>query len=260
MPNVYLCCYHSEPGRHLNARAQGDFLLVEQAIVDRVWPYDNGDDPSFYVSEHHRTPLTWGVCRYPVRRTIQERDVVAFFAFQRTDQRISYFLTAVATVAKKISHCKAFGCASLGNSPYLNRLIEEVDGEWRQAEHDRPRSAKHADWERRIAGESYVIFSSHPSETYISPKPPLVAAACPNEAGPPRKGFSEVWEPEPYEVVFSRLPNARRYLRTSTGYGNQHPHIRQELSDDKARSWRENLIRYLHQGNDVPHIWRNGKE
>ena len=255
MPNIYICCYHSERGRHLNAGAQGNFLDVEQAIADQVWPYDNGDDPSFYIASRHDTPLTWGVCRGNVRRSIQPRNVVAFLAFQQSDDGlICYYLSAVATVAEKISHQVAFGHPHFGNAPYLNRLIAQVNGGWVQAEQDRPMAARHGDWEQRIADESYVIFSRLHNETYVSPAPPLVAKAHPNEADPPR-GFHEIWQHERYKLVFGDFEGPRDYLRTTTGYGNQHPHIRIEVTDEQLNQWRSDLIGFLQDQNSANPMW-----
>jgi hypothetical protein len=49
MTSIYLVPYHSEPGRHLKGSA-GQFAVVEKAIAAGAWPYDNGDDPAFYVA------------------------------------------------------------------------------------------------------------------------------------------------------------------------------------------------------------------
>lgn len=46
--SVYLACFHSEPG-HMKGSA-GQCAMVEAAIERGEWPYDNGDDPSFYVA------------------------------------------------------------------------------------------------------------------------------------------------------------------------------------------------------------------
>src|SRR2546426_11349514 len=70
------------------------------AIASGQWPYDMGDDPSFYCSKKYRMPLTWGICRPDVRNAIQAGDIVVFFAFRKhkEDHSTEYMLCAVATV------------------------------------------------------------------------------------------------------------------------------------------------------------------
>lgn len=252
MPNLYFCCYHSQPGRHLRAGALDLFRAVEEVIQKRVWPYDNGDDPSFYVSGHYQAPLTWGVCRRIVRQKIDRGDVVAFFAFRLNDttNKVEYLLTAVATVALKISHSESYECGVLAGRPYLNRLITTDDkGKLVNAENDRPNSARHKDWQNRIAGKSYIIFSKCTTKTYITRTPVHVASAVPNQTKPIRRGFEEKWEPGLKKIVFTCLPQRRTNLRTTTAYGNQHPHIRFALPKDELERWRTRLIEYL-RGND----------
>jgi hypothetical protein len=99
--SVYLVCFHSESdGSRANAR--GQFLRVEEAIKAREWPYDNGDDPSFYVARMGG-PLTWGVCRQDLRNSICRGSVVVFFSFSSLGRsRFLYRLCAVSTVIDKV--------------------------------------------------------------------------------------------------------------------------------------------------------------
>jgi hypothetical protein len=49
MTTIYLVCFHSVKNDTLNGSAR-QYLVVEQAIRGGEWPYDNGDDPSFFVA------------------------------------------------------------------------------------------------------------------------------------------------------------------------------------------------------------------
>ena len=57
---IYLIPYHSyQPDSRINA-AFGRFACVEKAIAAGEWPYDNGDDPSFFAARRDHGLLTWG--------------------------------------------------------------------------------------------------------------------------------------------------------------------------------------------------------
>jgi hypothetical protein len=106
MTAVYLVPYHSEPGLHLDGCA-GQFATVENAIVAGEWPYDNGDDPSFYVARNGG-PLTWGVCRQDVRNSIESGSIVVFFSYTSRHDKVRYRLSAVATVADNVDRRTVF--------------------------------------------------------------------------------------------------------------------------------------------------------
>jgi hypothetical protein len=44
------------------------------------FPFDVGDDPSFFSAQHLDGPVTWGVCRADVRHAISPGDWAVFFA------------------------------------------------------------------------------------------------------------------------------------------------------------------------------------
>jgi len=96
--DIYIACFHSQPGQDIK-RASGQFEVVEKAILAGEWPYDNGDDPSFYQARRGN-PLTWGVCRQNVRNAIQPQDIVVFISFTKAAGAIRYRLCAVATVGQ----------------------------------------------------------------------------------------------------------------------------------------------------------------
>src|SRR2546427_3816607 len=101
--NVYLVCYHS--ARPITVKGtSGQFRVVEEAIEQNDWPYDNGDDPSFYVARRGG-PLTWGVCRQDLRNAISIGSIVVFFSFTPLEPgEILYRLSAVASVAQRFDH------------------------------------------------------------------------------------------------------------------------------------------------------------
>src|ERR1039458_4069461 len=103
MTAIYLVCFHSEMPKSFDG-AKGQFHKVETAIYKGEWPYDNGDDPSFYVARQGGR-LTWGVCRQDLRNAIEKDSIVVFFSFTSLpNKEILYRLCAVATVDDKVDH------------------------------------------------------------------------------------------------------------------------------------------------------------
>ena len=152
MTSIYLAPYHSQPGLHSNGSA-GQFAVVEKAIHAREWPYDNGDDPSFYVARKGG-PLTWGVCRQDVRNAITIGSIVVFFSFTSESHEICYRLSAIATVADKLDRRAVYsdGRFAERRHTYLNVLIKAGTCGWQYDESDRERRAQHyPDWLWRIS-------------------------------------------------------------------------------------------------------------
>jgi hypothetical protein len=152
--DVYLFGYHSEPGDLKGSK--GQFEIVERAIAAGEWPYDNGDDPSFYVAKHGGR-LTWGVCRQDSRNPLpapaagngarQEGAIAVFFSFTTlNDEQVRYRLCAVATAEEKLDHRAAFRDARLKDHPYVNTMIRPRDGKWHFDETDRPKKHVHGNW------------------------------------------------------------------------------------------------------------------
>jgi hypothetical protein len=272
MTSIYLVPYHSETGRHLK-NSTGQFAVVENAIAAGEWPYDNGDDPSFYVARRGGT-LTWGVCRQNVRNAIKPGSIVVFVSFTPEGPNVNYRLSAVATVSKKLDHRSVYSCSLLTGQIglYLNILIRPDKQCWQHNENDRGRTAQHSDWLWRIAvhgrnqdefnarykkiyesdrfcendvelATNYCTFSAEANETFISPNPPKVAVA--------EKGQHESWNDQQLRrltVGFAAAHhyNRRDYLRTANRSGkNVHPHIRFQISTEQARKWRRELIAAL---------------
>src|ERR1035437_5490017 len=217
MTDIYVACFHSQPGQDLRG-SSGQFEVVERAIKSDEWPYDNGDDPSFYQARR-RNPLTWGVCRQNVRNAVRRDDIVVFISFTKISELIKYRLCSVATVASKMDHRYVRDDPRFKGKGYLNVLIEgdPRSERWIHTENDRRHGARHKDWLWRIAdhgeedqktfnrelqtayeqgwfsnatticgrplsmAENYVVFS----DEYISDNPPEVAHA--------RNGSHEEW-------------------------------------------------------------------
>jgi hypothetical protein len=272
--SVYFAPYHSQPGAHLRG-STGRFREVEQAIVNGEWPYDNGDDPSFY-SRWKESPLTWGVCRQNVRgaKTMKPGTVIVFFSYTKCGSSVFYRLSAVATVADVLDRRTVFSDPRFRGAAYLNVMLRPGKGGWRYDEDGCPRSARHRDWLWRMAvhgrsskqfearyghvyrrawfrdGEvpmahNYILFSESKAETYVSKNPPRVAAAT------VKKGFgsSEQWEsPKLQELTVDTAAEfrGRRFLRTANKTGrNVHPVVRFEMPANDVVKWRQQLIAAL---------------
>jgi hypothetical protein len=276
---VYLLCFHSQkPASFNDSKCQ--FLAVERAISDGEWPYDNGDDPSFYVARKGGA-LTWGVCRQEVRNSIPVGSLVAFFSFSSLqDGRVLYRLCEVTTVVGKVEvravH-REDSFASFRNL-YINSVIRPNKQGWRYDESDRPASQRHADWLWRISdhrgvnqktfnkryeqiyrsgflpefslangdltlARNYVVFSTALPNGYISRNPPEVAIA--------RKGKHEKWNHKTLRsltvgTAAKFLKSKRSYLRVVNKSGrNVHRHIRFMMPSDKAVEWQDELIHAL---------------
>jgi len=274
---IYLAPYHSQPGACLEG-SSGRFRLVEQAIADGEWPYDNGDDPSFYAARHGGR-LTWGVCRQQVRNAIGPASVVVFFSYTKDGPAVLYCLSAIATVSQKLDRRKVFSDPQLRASDYLNIMLSRHGLKWKYDEEDHPprQDARHGDWLWRMAehgreknafsaqyapiyanrefgdGEvpmacNYVVFSDRPDETYVSPNPPVVATG--------RIGEHEAWTNSTLKdltvgTAAQMSRTGRDFLRTENRSGrNVHPAIRFEMPTHEAARWRGTLIAALRQATE----------
>jgi hypothetical protein len=276
---VYLICYHSQKPASLRG-AERQFLAVERAINDGIWPYDNGDDPSFFVAREGG-PLTWGVCRQEVRNSIRVGSIVAFFSFTPIREgQVLYRLSAVTTVLEKqdvraVYRDKQFAAF---RDHFINALMRPTKNGWRYDESDRAEPLRHKDWLWRIAdhdgltierfkkkysqvyqqglipndllesaglrlAENYILFSTAAEDSYICNNPPEVAVAL--------KGEHEVWSEEQFEsltvgTAAEYLTSGRDYLRVANSSGrNVHRHIRFEMPTPEAVAWRGRVIRAL---------------
>jgi hypothetical protein len=88
---------------------------------------------------------------------------------------------------------------------------------------------------------NYVVFSSEPDETYISPNPPEVAVA--------ERGEHELWiDSELKRLTIDEAapshPANRGFLR-SRGFGFVHPELRFAIASEHAPAWRRSVIAAL---------------
>ena len=273
---VYLVCFHSQEPESL-VGCERQFLTVECAIKNQEWPYDNGDDPSFYVARKGG-PLTWGVCRQDLRNSIAKGSIVVFFSFTPLAQgEVLYRLCAVETVADRLDHRAVHRDRRFSRfrGLYLNTLITPEIGDWRYDETDRHPKQRHSDWLWRIAdhrgmtqdefdakykviyrnrripqgtvdsakpflADNYILFTTPPDRAYISPSPPEVAVAV--------KGRHEGWCNRRLQsltvlTASAFLKSGRDYLRVANSSGrNVHRQLRFDMPSDEAGKWRDALI------------------
>jgi hypothetical protein len=276
---VYLLCFHSQKTASFDD-SKRQFLVVERAISAGKWPYDNGDDPSFYVARKGGS-LTWGVCRQEVRNSIPAGSLVAFFSFTSLENGyVLYRLCGVTTVIGKVDVRAVHREDSFApfRNLYINSVIQPDKQGWRYDENDRPNSQRHADWLWRICDHrginqktfnkryeqayrsgflpeslltsgdlmlapNYVLFSTRMPNGYISRNPPEVAIA--------RKGEHEKWNDKTLRTLTVGtaarfLKSKRSYLRVVNKSGrNVHRHIRFMMPTDKAVELRDELIHAL---------------
>lgn len=279
MTAIYLVCFHSEKPKSLDG-SERQYRKVETAICHDEWPYDNGDDPSFYVARQGGR-LTWGVCRQDLRNAIAKGSIVVFFSFTPlTNDKILYRLCAVATVDDKLDHRAVHRDHQLSQfrQLYINGLITPERDGWRYDETDRRASQRHKDWLWRMAyhrgitqekfnekyaeirhdgwfpdgavvsrklplANNYIVFSTPPDRAFVSPYPPEVAIAV--------KGKREKWTDLKLQEMTvckaaSLAKSGRDYLRVANKSGrNVHRQIRFEMPADEASRWREELIAAL---------------
>jgi hypothetical protein len=282
MPKIYLSPYMS---RTLDDGGRGgcgkSFEPLHAAIQNSDWPYDYGDDPSFFCRRKLKGALTWGVCRADVRDQVHPDDAVVFFSFTKVEGGTHYRLGAIVTVERKIRHSDIFVNPSYKKySHYLNLLVRPNNGNTQNWEHHEPGSPEadwHEDWLSRIVpfkfyskaelqaqarmhrvsensyidgkqfrfGCNYVIFSQDPALTFVVDKPPTVAHAnSPN---------AEVWHNDPVSrgvfgrtVKKSQPQGVNRGLRLDNKVQQPHsPPIRWVISEPDLRAWRQEMFEFL---------------
>lgn len=272
MTTIYLCAYHSEHERGILSQSGGQYRIVEEAIQRGEWPYDNGDDPSFYVARKVKGRLTWGVCRRDVRQSLAPNDIVVFFSYTTigSPKMIRYRLCAVATVEEKVDHRAVFSDGRLKNyqDKYINTLVRPGPcvGTWRHDEGTRPKQHVHQDWHKRAGvtwrgnnfGEEfseedvsivpmYVVFSDDVKRTFISPNPLHIATATWRESGE-----QEVWTPEAASaraLTIGMVGQKRESLRIkNSSHRNVNRHAKFCLEPEAASQWRARLLTELMSG------------
>ena len=272
--DIYVACFHSQPGQDLRG-SSGQFEVIEKAIQGGEWPYDNGDDPSFYQARRGN-PLTWGVCRQNVRNAVQKDDIVVFIAFTKLSGKIVYRLCAVATVGYKLDHRFVTEEPDLNGREYINVLIEPDPQKerWIHSEKDRRHGARHKDWLWRMADHTGIdqkTFNRELSVAYaqgwfsnattICGKPLRMAgnyvvfaenfvAKLPLEIAHASKGSRETWMNNKLkDAIFRGAPKEIRTNIRTTNPSIAHPHIRWSVEPDRAREWKDALVREMKNNN-----------
>ncbi|MBZ5694715.1 MAG: hypothetical protein LAN36_05075 [Acidobacteriia bacterium] len=244
------------------------------------WPYDNGDDPSFYAMRKFRGQLSWGICRQDVRNRLRPGDIVVFFSFRKFKETgdSEYRLCALATVDRKVSQIGLWQDQNLKiYRKYFNLLIRpwrSKHGAWEHFEPTLAGSRVHHDWLWRIAehqgfrkedferlqttdtlkpgvtvrgrpvviAKNYVLFSSDPTETHVLSKPTVVAWHS-------RGKSAEEWNQDKFSHSVRRLTldvaeqaNGRKRSLRIRNSQRAHRHIVFELPRTDAETWRAEFI------------------
>jgi hypothetical protein len=274
---IYLAPFHSSFEGYESGECRSTYKPLSDALDRNEWPYDTGDDPSFFSAKRLHGKLTWGICRQQVRNALNLGDIVVFFSFRKRSSNsvIEYSMCAVATVARKVRQTEIWTDRTLDvYRHYLNLLIRPVgDGRWEHFEPGLPRAHWHSDWVWRITNHTgfrkpafgsldnsttisgtpkieghvieitpnYVIFSGKQYETYIVDSPPVVATC-------EKPGTVEEWNlrsPSPaikrLTADFSAKNGGRGTLRTKN-LQRAHPCDSWVMTPHDAAKWRKELI------------------
>src|ERR1700733_1304206 len=210
---IYVAPFHAMHYKSSRSPCGSTIAAFQKALNQQAWPYDNGDDPSFYAKRRFGGRLTWGICRQDVRNQLSPNDIVVFFSFRRVEETgdSEYRLCAVATVERTVSQIELWQDKGLKVfTQYFNLLIRPSKirrGVWEHYEPTLEGTRIHRDWLWRIAdhrglrkkdfrriedterielganirscsinvASNYVLFSNDPKQSYILSKPPVVA-------------------------------------------------------------------------------------
>jgi hypothetical protein len=255
----------------------------KRAVNLQDWPYDSGDDPSFYAARKFGGQLSWGICRQDVRNRLRRGDLVVFFSFRKFKETgdSEYRLCALASVDRKVSQIAIWQDESLHvYRKYFNILIQPSSLELDVWEHFEPTLAGsriHDDWLWRMAAhqgfrkrdfkklqegdrlgphatirccpvviaKNYVLFSSDPAKTYVLSKPPVVAWHSNGKQ-------VEEWNTDKFSQAVRRLTldvaeraNGRKRSLRIRNSQRAHRHIVFELSQSDGERWRAELLRHV---------------
>ncbi len=261
----------------------GPAAAFKKAVTLQDWPYDNGDDPSFYATRKFGGQLSWGICRQDVRNCLRPGDIVVFFSFRKFKEagHSEYRLCALATVERSVSQIDIWRDNSLQSyRRYFNLLIRPSKSAHDQWEHFEPTlegSRLHHDWLWRIADHrglrkedfqkieesnrfgpgtavrgnpivvkrNYVLFLSGPTQTHILSNPPVVAFHSKGEPAEEwnRDKFSQAVKRLTLDVA-ERASGRTRSLRIRNSQ-RAHRHIVFELPRPDAETWRAEFVDLL---------------
>lgn len=271
MTRVYIAPFHSSS-------------VISEILkdVEYNWPYDNGDDPSFYSMRSLGGPLTWGVCRPDIRNIIKKGDIVVFFSFQKDNRNkeTEYRFCCVATVEDKISQAEIWQEEDLKVfRNYHNLLVKpsKINGVWEHFEPSLQGKHAHKHWLWRCTTQShlkknqlieisktnmfkpgymidgvliefannYILFSSDTTKTFYIVNPKVVAKH--------KKGKQyEEWRNDKFSqgirsLVLEKAEHVNEKKRNLRINNKQHPHrhIMFELKESEAVSWRASILQFI---------------
>ena len=251
----------------------------KKAVKRQDWPYDSGDDPSFYAARKFGGQVSWGICRQDVRNRLRRGDIVVFFSFRKFKDTgdSEYRLCALATVDRKVSQIDLWRDKPLEiYRRYFNLLIQPSAGHdvWKHFEPTLDGSRLHHDWvwrmaehqgfrkedfkklqesgrlemgatirgRRVIVARNYVLFSCDPAETHILSKPPVIAWHS-------KSHQAEEWNQDKFSQAVKRLTlevaaevNGRKRSLRIRNSQRAHRHIVFELSPPETERWRAEFL------------------
>jgi hypothetical protein len=277
---IYFAPFHAASDGKATSPCGSTIAAFKKAVKLQDWPYDNGDDPSFYATRKFAGQLSWGICRQDVRNRLCPGDVVVFFSFRKFSETgdSEYRLCALASVDRKVSQYDIWQDKRLETyRKYFNLLIRPSRSRHSVWEHFEPTlegSRMHHDWLWRIAehqgfrkadfkklqatdcletgatvrgrpvviAKNYVLFSSDPAETRILSKPPVIAWHSTGKA-------AEEWNQDRFSQavrqltlkVAERASGKWRSLRIRNSQ-RAHRHIVFEMPLSEAERWRTEFL------------------
>lgn len=277
---VYFAPFHATSDDPSIGPCGSTIAAFKKAVKDQDWPYDNGDDPSFYAARKFGGQLSWGICRQDVRNTLRPGDIVVFFSFRKFKETgdSEYRLCALATVNKKVSQVDLWRDQNLAiYRKYFNLLIRPLKSNHHAHEHFEPTlegSRLHRDWLWRIAehqglrkkdftkiqetdrlepgatvrgrtviiAKNYVLFSSDPAKMHVLSEPPVIAW---HSNGKPAEEwtqdkFSQAVRQVTLEVA-ARANGRSRSLRIKNSQ-RAHRHLVFQLPQPDAQKWRDEFL------------------
>jgi len=282
---IYIAPYHAAKEDSPSTPCGSPIVAFRKTVALGDWPYDYGDDPSFYAMRKFKAPLSWGVCRPDVRNQLCTGHIVVFFSYAKYKDTgdSEYSLCALATVERTVSQTQLWENPKLRKfTKYFNLLIKPqgpARGCWRHFEPtlQGDKARIHGDWLWRISdhqglrkrhfekleatnrfgprdtiggvplavARNYVIFSDDPAKTHVLANPPIVARHSGGKA-------AEEWEPNRFSGRVKELTldsanaaNGGKRWLRIRNSQRAHRHIVFELPVAEAENWRSEFLRLI---------------
>lgn len=233
-----------------------------EAIANGDYPYDVGDDPSFFIASLLNRPVTWGVCRADVRGKVKCGDWVAFFAARTSEnepEETNYYFIGALEVECTTSQ-RAIWLSRTPQSDfrdYLNLLIRPCGKGWEHFEPVVAPNQWHKDWLWRLcrqrglqkkqvvltphitgedlpysATDNYIIFSN---STQLKPAKPIIVATHHRGDDYEQWGNDKATQ-DLRKLIFQNLDRKNLRIRNKS---QPHRHFVRDLHD--AEIWAEEL-------------------